>query len=59
MDPSRTQMEPLLPFPLVVMDDAVAPHLKDDDITFCALCDFEVTHITSHVLICNYQDDRI
>lgn len=36
------QIEPLLPFPLVVKDDAIAPDPKEDDISFCALCDFEV-----------------
>lgn len=39
---SSIQLEPLLPFPLVVTDDAVSPHRKGDDISFCALCDFEV-----------------
>ena len=45
LDPWNTnvQMEPLLPFPLVVMDDAVPPYMKDEDITFCSLCDFEVS----------------
>jgi len=46
LDPLKTspQMEPLLPFPLVMKDDddAIAPDLKEDDISFCALCDFEV-----------------
>jgi len=46
LDPLKTspQMEPLLPFPLVMKDDdaAIAPNLKEDDISFCALCDFEV-----------------
>ncbi|KAG1326091.1 protein S-acyltransferase 18 [Cocos nucifera] len=55
LDPwnGRTQMEPLLPFPLVVMDDAVAPHLKDNDITFCALCDFEVKMHSKHCRSCD------
>ncbi|KAG5063632.1 hypothetical protein JHK85_004815 [Glycine max] len=36
-------MEPLLPFLLVMkdVDDAIAPNLNKDDISFCALCDFE------------------
>ncbi|KAL6008876.1 hypothetical protein ACLOJK_022102 [Asimina triloba] len=44
LDPWKTsiQMEPLLPFPLVVNDDAVTPDLKEDDISFCALCDVEL-----------------
>lgn len=36
------QMEPLLPFPLIVRDDAVAPDPRNDDISFCSLCDSEV-----------------
>jgi hypothetical protein len=45
LDPWKTsaQMEPLLPFPFVMKDDAIAPHLKEDDISFCSLCDFEVS----------------
>lgn len=44
LDPLKTnaQMEPLLPFPLVQKDDAVAPDHKDDDFSYCSLCDFEV-----------------
>lgn len=44
MDPwhGSIQMEPLLSFPLVFLDDAMAADRKDDDITFCTLCDFEV-----------------
>lgn len=45
LDPWRAAappIEPLLPFPLVSTDDAIAPHLKDNDISFCPLCDFEV-----------------
>lgn len=46
LDPWKTsaQIEPLLlPFPLVTKDDAIPPHLKEDDISFCSLCDFEVS----------------
>lgn len=45
LDPWKTsaQMEPLLPFPLVMKDDAVAPDTREDDISFCSLCDFEVS----------------
>lgn len=44
LDPwnNTLQMEPLLPFPLIVNDDAVPPYMKEEDITFCSLCDFEV-----------------
>lgn len=47
LEPWKTSihMEPLLPFPLVVKDDAIMPDLKDEDITFCSLCDFEVIHV--------------
>ncbi|XP_010241438.1 PREDICTED: protein S-acyltransferase 18 [Nelumbo nucifera] len=55
LDPLKTgvQMEPLLPFPLVIQDDAVMPDLKDDDITFCSLCDFEVKKHSKHCRTCN------
>ncbi|KAK9086193.1 hypothetical protein Syun_028587 [Stephania yunnanensis] len=46
-------MEPLLPFPLVSKDDAVSPNVKDDDTTFCALCDFEVKKHSKHCRTCN------
>lgn len=45
LDPWKTgaQLDPLLPFPFVLMkEDAVSPDLREDDISFCALCDFEV-----------------
>ncbi|OVA13516.1 zinc finger protein [Macleaya cordata] len=50
---SNAQIEPLLPFPLVLKDDAVAPDLKDDDTTFCSLCDFEVKKNSKHCRTCN------
>lgn len=53
---SSGQMEPLLPFPLVMNDDAIAPDPREDDISFCLLCDFEVGNtykLTAfHCLIC-------
>ncbi|GLT71967.1 hypothetical protein SLA2020_439460 [Shorea laevis] len=51
LDPWKTsaQMEPLLPFPFVMKDDAISPDLKDDDISFCSLCDFEVKSTASIV----------
>lgn len=46
LDPwkSSVQLEPLLPFPLVMKDDdAVTPDPKEeDDISYCSLCDLEV-----------------
>lgn len=44
LDPWKTsaQMEPLLPFPFVMKDDAIAPDPKEDDLSFCSLCDMEV-----------------
>ncbi|KAK6941162.1 Palmitoyltransferase, DHHC domain [Dillenia turbinata] len=55
LDPWQTnvQMEPLFPFPLVTKDDAVAPYLKEDDLTFCSLCDFEVKKLSKHCRTCN------
>ncbi|XP_020101496.1 protein S-acyltransferase 18 [Ananas comosus] len=50
---SSIQLEPLLPFPLVVTDDAVSPHRKGDDISFCALCDFEVRRNSKHCRSCD------
>lgn len=47
LDPwkTSTHLEPLVPFPFVLMkdDDAVSPDLREDDISYCALCDFEVS----------------
>lgn len=44
LDPLSTtaQMEPLLPFPLVIKDNSVSPGPLEDDISFCALCDCQV-----------------
>lgn len=55
LDPLKTsaQVEPLLPFPLVMKDDddGIAPNLNEDDISFCTLCDFEVLHLLSQLLM--------
>ncbi|KAH1073849.1 hypothetical protein J1N35_026177 [Gossypium stocksii] len=56
LDPWKTnfQMEPLLPFPLVMKDDAVSPDVKEDDnISYCSLCDFEVKKHSKHCRTCN------
>ncbi|KAL1341271.1 hypothetical protein HN51_027758 [Arachis hypogaea] len=56
LDPVKTStgMEPLLPFPLVMKDDdAISPNLNEDDISFCALCDFEVKKHSKHCRTCN------
>ncbi|XP_024451847.1 protein S-acyltransferase 18 isoform X2 [Populus trichocarpa] len=55
LDPlkANAQMEPLLPFPLVMKDDAVSPDPKDDDISYCSLCDFEVKKRSKHCRACN------
>ncbi|CAM8968799.1 unnamed protein product [Rhodiola kirilowii] len=52
LDPwkTRVQMEPLLPFPLVTLEDAVA---KDLDISFCAICDLQVKKRSKHCRTCN------
>ncbi|KAF5937240.1 hypothetical protein HYC85_024746 [Camellia sinensis] len=49
------QMDPLLPFPLVMKDDAIAPDPdpREDDISFCPLCDFEVKKHSKHCRTCN------
>ncbi|MBA0688853.1 hypothetical protein Goari_006618 [Gossypium aridum] len=56
LDPWKTnfQMEPLLPFPLVMKDDAVSPDVKEDDnISYCSLCGFEVKKHSKHCRTCN------
>ncbi|XP_051141863.1 protein S-acyltransferase 18 [Andrographis paniculata] len=55
LDPwnSIVQMEPLIPFPLVVEDDSFTPSPKDNDVSFCALCDFEVNRYSKHCRTCN------
>ncbi|KAJ1688462.1 hypothetical protein LUZ63_019852 [Rhynchospora breviuscula] len=50
---SNLQLEPLLPFPLVVTTDAVSPCQKDSDISFCALCDSEVKLRSKHCRTCD------
>nr|GEU41824.1 protein S-acyltransferase 18 [Tanacetum cinerariifolium] len=55
LDPLSTtaQMEPLLPFPLVIKDDSVSPGPLQDDISFCVLCDFQVKKHSKHCRTCN------
>ncbi|XP_010428702.1 PREDICTED: protein S-acyltransferase 18 [Camelina sativa] len=58
LDPwkSSVQLEPLLPFPLVMKDDdsSVTPDPKDeDDISYCSLCDLEVKRSSKHCRTCN------
>nr|XP_043637305.1 protein S-acyltransferase 18 [Erigeron canadensis] len=55
LDPLSTtaQMEPLLPFPLVIKDDSVSPGPIQDDISFCALCDCQVKKHSKHCRTCN------
>ncbi|MQL71853.1 hypothetical protein Taro_004161, partial [Colocasia esculenta] len=54
LNSNNIQMEPLLPFPLIVPgDEGVAPDPKDDDISFCSLCDSEVKMHSKHCRSCN------
>ncbi|KAL6223332.1 hypothetical protein ACLB2K_006719 [Fragaria x ananassa] len=57
LDPwkTSTHLEPLVPFPFVLMkdDDAVSPDLREDDVSYCALCDFEVKKRSKHCRTCN------
>ncbi|XP_075094019.1 protein S-acyltransferase 18 isoform X3 [Nicotiana tabacum] len=55
LDPlkSNLHLEPLLTFPLLVKDDLVAPQTREDDISFCSLCDFEVKKHSKHCRTCN------
>ncbi|THU64000.1 hypothetical protein C4D60_Mb01t21820 [Musa balbisiana] len=50
----NVQMQPLLSFPLVFLEDAATmPDRKDDDITFCTLCDLEVKKHSKHCRSCD------
>ncbi|KVH94558.1 protein S-acyltransferase 18 [Cynara cardunculus var. scolymus] len=55
LDPLSTtaQMEPLLPFPLVIKDDSISPGPLQDDISFCVLCDSQVKRHSKHCRTCN------
>ncbi|CAN4112706.1 unnamed protein product [Withania somnifera] len=55
LDPSKSNLhlEPLLTFPLLVKEDLVVSQTKDDDISFCSLCDFEVKKCSKHCRNCN------
>ncbi|KAI3679125.1 hypothetical protein L6452_38434 [Arctium lappa] len=55
LDPLSTtaQMEPLLPFPLVIKDDSISPGPLQDDISFCALCDSQVKKHSKHCRTCD------
>ncbi|KAJ9543136.1 hypothetical protein OSB04_022843 [Centaurea solstitialis] len=55
LDPLSTtaQMEPLLPFPLVIKDDSVSPDPIQDDISYCVLCDYQVKKHSKHCRTCN------
>ncbi|CAH1447576.1 unnamed protein product [Lactuca virosa] len=55
LDPLSTtaQMEPLLPFPLVIKDDSVSPDPLLADISFCVLCDSQVKKQSKHCRTCN------
>ncbi|XP_024018151.1 protein S-acyltransferase 18 [Morus notabilis] len=51
-------VDPFLPFPLLLRDEAVLTtptpgHHLQDDISFCALCDFEVRKHSKHCRTCN------
>ncbi|KAF5762743.1 putative protein S-acyltransferase [Helianthus annuus] len=50
---TTAQMEPLLPFPLVIKDDSVSPGPLQDDISFCVLCDSQVKKHSKHCRTCN------
>lgn len=57
LDPRITHhhLEPLLPYPLVFIDDTVSPGVKleEDDISFCSLCDSQVKKHSKHCRTCN------
>ncbi|XP_038892933.1 protein S-acyltransferase 18 [Benincasa hispida] len=55
LDPwmSGPQMEPLVPFPLLMKEDVITPDHNQDDFTFCSLCNFEVQRHSKHCRTCN------
>ncbi|XP_022967075.1 protein S-acyltransferase 18-like isoform X2 [Cucurbita maxima] len=55
LDPWKVgpQMEPLIPFPLVMKDDVVTSDHNEEDLTFCSLCNFEVKRHSKHCRTCN------
>ncbi|KAF5194553.1 S-acyltransferase [Thalictrum thalictroides] len=55
LDPwkNNVQVEPLLPFLIALKDEVATPDLKEDDTTFCSLCDFEVKKRSKHCRTCN------
>ncbi|KAJ3681303.1 hypothetical protein LUZ60_015792 [Juncus effusus] len=50
---SNIQLDPLLPFPFAETNDSVSPCKKDNEISFCALCDSEVKLRSKHCKRCN------
>lgn len=49
LDPWNTRIhieQPLMPFSLLLEDDSLTPNPKDDDVSFCSLCDFEVNKLS-------------
>ncbi|XP_062084765.1 protein S-acyltransferase 18 [Humulus lupulus] len=52
---SSDHLDPFLPFPLVLKDDAAVntPNPNQDDISFCQLCDMEVKKRSKHCRTCN------
>lgn len=60
LDPwkSSVQLEPLLPFPLVMNDDdSVTPDPKEeeDDLSYCSLCDLEVCLFLPVCSLCDLE----
>ncbi|KAF9618061.1 hypothetical protein IFM89_000012 [Coptis chinensis] len=53
LDPWKSNVlreEPLLPFLLVLEENAVAPDVKEDDTSFCSLCNFEGMRTYDYIL---------
>lgn len=51
------QHQPLIPFSLLLEDDSLTPNPKDDDVSFCSLCDFEVNPVIQILCCCCTVDD--
>ncbi|KAL3652980.1 hypothetical protein CASFOL_002661 [Castilleja foliolosa] len=53
---SKIQIEPFIPIPFVLLDNdnhSFAPDPKDEDVSFCSLCNFEVNKHSKHCRTCN------
>ncbi|KAK4486695.1 hypothetical protein RD792_006755 [Penstemon davidsonii] len=55
---SNIRMEPLITFPLILKDDSLTPNPKDHEVSFCSLCDFEVSGISTYDYILAMKEEN-